>query len=296
MNKSLYILSLAAMALMGAAACDKVDSPNVDDIQSDAVAFRVGGPAFSAEVKTKTSVETAATLTSINVAAATGAAGTSDSQAWNSAFTKSGAVWTGGKYWPVENPDYHFYASNYPMAVRASGATVAASNTTDIVCAYLAAGDVGFKSTNTLAFEHIFARVGDVTVTAAAGYTLSGVSITLTPKTAGTYNLFTGAGRTDGTGWSATTSGSATGIAPVTAGTKSNDIYLVPGEYELTAAWTATRGDFSRTYSNKKKSVQIVGGKVNEILTTLGGEASEIELRITVAEWGENSIDVSFDM
>ena len=133
-------------------------------------------------------------------------------------------------------------------------------------------------------------------MSAATGYTLSGVSITLVPKTGGTYNLFSGAGKTDGTGWSSVSNGSATGIANATAGTKANDIYLVPGTYELTASWTATKGDYTQTFTDKKKTVAIVGGKVNKLSTTLGGSADEIEFSVTVNPWGENTIPVSFDM
>lgn len=288
-------MAMAALAL--AASCNKSEAPaSVASNEPAEVAFRAAGPAFDAAVTTKATVETQATLTSFNVAAATGEAGASDSEVWNGVFTKNGAVYKGGKYWPSTNPMYHFYASNAAVTVGATGATVAATNAKDVVCAYLPASQVGYKSTNNLAFEHVFARIGDVTVSAASGYTLSGISITLVPKTGGTYNLFSGAGKSDGTGWSATTAGTATGIANATAGTKSNDLYLVPGSYELSATWTATRDDYSETFSSKKKTVSIVGGKVNKITTTLGGEASEIEFSISVAEWGENSIPVTFDM
>lgn len=288
-------MAMAALAL--AASCNKSEAPaSVATSEPAEVVFRAAGPVFDAAVATKATVENQTTLTSFNVAAATGIAGASDAQVWNGVFSKDGSLFKGGKYWPSTNPTYHFYASNAAVTVSASGATVAAANTKDVVCAYLPASEVGYKATNSLAFEHVFARIGDVTVSAATGYTLSGVSITLVPKTGGTYNLFSGAGKTDGTGWSATIDGTATGIANATAGTKSNDIYLVPGQYELTATWTATNGNYTQTYSNKKKTVSIVGGKVNKITTTLGGEASEIEFNITVADWGENTIPVSFDM
>ena len=296
MKKVLY-LSMATAVLALAASCNKSDAtdPVVSNEPAEVV-FRAAGPVFNADVATKATVENQTTLTSFNVAAATGIAGSSGAQVWNGVFSKDGSLFKGGKYWPSTNPTYHFYASNAAVTVSASGATVAATNAKDVVCAYLPASQVGYKTTNSLAFEHVFARIGDVTVSAASGYTLSGVSITLVPKTGGTYNLFSGAGTTDGTGWSATTNGTATGIANATAGTKSNDIYLVPGQYELTATWTATSGDYTQTFSNKKKTVSIVGGKVNKISTTLGGEASEIEFTITVAEWGENTIPVTFDM
>lgn len=286
---ALLLLSAALVA-----GCSKAGE--AERVSADEVAFRAGGPAFSAEVTTKATAVTQASLTGFNVAAATGTAGSSDVAVWNGAFTKSGSLFTGGKVWPSSNPNYHFYASNAALTVGASGATVAATSATDVVCAYLPVGEVGYRSTNTLAFSHVFARLGDVTVLSATGYTLSGVSITIVPKTGGTYNLFAGAGKSDGTGWSSTTNGSSTGIASATGGTKSNDIYLVPGTYELTASWTATKGDYVQTFSGKTKTVALVGGKVNKISTTLGGSADEIEFSMSVADWGENNVAVSFDM
>lgn len=293
--KKIIFLSIAA-AIVLTISCNKDGGTAGEVAETSEVVFRAGGPVFDADVTTKATVVTSATLSSFNVAAATGTAGSADVQVWNGAFSKDGAVYKGGKFWPSTNPGYHFYASNATLTAGASGATVAANSADDVVCAYLPAGDVAYKTVNSLSFEHVFARVGDVTVSAAAGYTLSDVSITLVPKVSGTYNLFSGAGKTDGTGWSGTVAGSVTGIANTTAGTKSNDLYLVPGEYELTATWTAKRDDFTKTYSGKTKTVSIVGGKVNKITTTLGGEAEDIIFDITVAEWGANTIPANFDL
>ena len=286
---------LAVSAIVGLVSCNKTGVIS-DREESLLVAFSLGGPAFTADVVTKAAAVTQDNLNAFNVAAATGTAGSADVNVWNCAFTKTGSVFTSDKVWPNTNPGYHFYASNAALTLGASGATVAATDATDVVCAYLPAGEVGYKSTNTLSFEHIFARVGETTVNASAGYTLSGVSITLVPRTGGTYNLFSGAGKTDGTGWSSVSNGSATGIANATGGTKANDIYLVPGTYELTASWTATKGDYTQTFTDRKKSVTIVGGKVNKISTTLGGGAEDIIFSISVSEWGENNIPVNFDI
>lgn len=292
--KKIVIPFLGLCVLLSA--CNKQAAERID-VLSDEVQFSLGGPAFEAEVMTRASVVNKSSLetSGIKVAAATGTAGTSDTEVWNADFAKgSDGIFRGGKYWPNSNPSYHFYASNVAMTRESTGKgyTVAASNATDIVCAYLASPS--YKTTNMLSFEHIFARLGSVTVSAAAGYTISNISITVTPKTGGTYNLFTGAGKTDGTGWSSTSNGTAAGIANATPGTKNNDIYLVPGSYVLTATWTATRGNYTQTFSSKTKTVSLVGGKVNKITTTLGGSASEIEFSIEVADWGENNINVDF--
>lgn len=288
MKKSvIVILSVAIAASL--ASCKK-DAPVVVVPAENEVAFTVAGEGIiSTEVETRASV--VESLFSFHVGAVTGTAGSSESEAWNAVFS-GGPTYTGGKFWPASNPNYIFYASNASMTASSTGYTVAATNATDVVCAYLP--NPGFKTTNKLVFEHVFARLGDVTVTAAENYTLSNISITITPKTGGTYNLFTGAGKTDGTGWSSTTSGSSAGIANATPGTKSNDIYLVPGTYTLTASWTATRGDSVQQFTGKTQTVSLVGGKVNRLTTSLGGSASEIEFTVEVTPWGEVTVPVNF--
>ena len=234
-------------------------------------------------------------LTSFNVSAVTGSAG-SETAVWtNVAFSgnnddgfKAAAP---GKWWPAADASYRFYAANSALTFAASGATVAATNTTDIVCAYMASP--AYKAKNTLSFEHIFARLGQVTVSAASGYTISGVSIKITPKTGGTYNLRTGAGKTDGTGWSGLTTGSETVIGN-TVGNTANDIYLVPGTYTLTASWTATKGDYTENIENMTCDICLVAGKINKISTTLSGNAKEIVFNVNIAPWTDNNQVVEF--
>lgn len=294
MFKKLTYFMLAGIAIL-AVSCNKDGSPVPAPERMDEIVFKAGGPAFDANVSTKATVVNNDNLTAFNVAAATGDAGSSDAVVWNTAFSKDGTIFKGGKYWPATNPGYHFYAANSGITVGASGGTVDVTNDVDVVCSYLESSNVSYKGTSTLSFRHIFARIGDVTVSAASGYTLSDVSITITPKTGGTYNIFTGRNSADGTGWSATTDGAVTVISLATAGTKDdNDIYLVPGEYTLTASWTATNGNYTDTFTNKTKTVSIQGGKVNKITTTLGGEAEDIIFDVIVADWGENTIPVNF--
>ena len=294
MKKVFLYAALAAWLVLAVGSCNKNDGPSADVMEE--VVFRAGGPAFEADIQTKADPVTGTNLTGFNVIAATGTAGSAETEAWSTAYTKDGNVFKGGKYWPSDNPNYHFWAANAAMSMSASGPSISVPAETDVIVAYKAKDDVGFRTVNTLSFEHVYARIGECTVSAATGYTLSNVSITVTPKVSGTFSLFAGVGKTDETGWSNTTAGSAVGIANPNGGTKANDVWLVSGQYELTASWTATQGDFSQTYSNKVKTVSIVRGKVNKITTTLGGDADEIEFNITVADWEDHEIPVSFDM
>ena len=183
-------------------ACNKSASVEQGAVFTDEVVFSAGGPAMSAEVSTKATAVTS--LDSFYAGCTTGSAG-SEVSVWNSStFTGSGSpmVYKGDKWWPTSDPSYHFYASNAPLSFAAGGTTVAASNATDVICAYMPVPT--YKVRNTLSFEHVFARLGQVTVSAPASFAISNVSIKITPKVSGTYNLRTGAGQTDGTGWSAT--------------------------------------------------------------------------------------------
>ena len=295
MKKSTLIISMA-MALLSLAACKKdslsgqgpVYTP-ADELGRVPIVLGAKGEGINASVQTKATAVTS--LASFYASATTGAAG-SEASVWNSVTFSGSSDYTGGKFWPTTDPSYHFYASNSAITFNAAGSTVAATDATDVICAYMASSS--FKVKNTLTFEHIFARLGDVTVNAASGYTISGVSITITPKTGGTFNMRTGAGQTDGTGWSGTTNGSAQGIANATPGTKSNDIYLVPGTYTLTASWTASRDGYTETISGKTVDVALTGGKINTITTTLGGNAAEIILGVSINAWGSSDKNVNF--
>jgi len=289
-TKRLFVLlSVGVVALM-ACSCNR---EGLDAGTMDEIVFDVDGVSIEAEVATKVSVVTDADLTSNGFAVncVKGSAG-SDTQVWsNAAFTKSGTVWKGDKWWPSSNQSYRFYAV-YPsttMTFAAGGPTIAATNASDFVCAYASAPT--YKSSNVLTFNHIFARLKNMTVQALNDYSISNVTISITPKTGGTYNLYSGAGQTNGTGWSSLTSGSATNIANATPGTKTNDLYLVPGSYTLTASWTATKGEYTQTFTGKTVNVSLVAGKTNNITASLTGDATEIQFTVSVVAWADNAVN-----
>ena len=288
MKQSPFFLTLALLPVL--LACERTAS--APDRQ---IAFRQSGCVFTATASTRATVVSASTLNAagFNVSCTSGTAG-SEVSVWNNAsFQKRGdrfVAENGGHCWPAIDAGYHFAASNAALGFTPDGTTVAASNSTDVVCAYLP--EPVFNQPNTLQFKHIFARLCDVTFTAIDGYNISNISVSLTPKTGGTYNLRTGDGRTDGTGWSDTVEGSAVGIAAATPGTQSNDLYLVPGTYTLSASWTAGKGAFSRTYTNKTCDVNLVGGSCNAITASLTGNATEIEYSVGVTAWSSNTIAI----
>lgn len=282
MKKRVYILStlIAALCITG---CSK-SSPVLASVQDDRIVL--GYVDGDAELDVTTRATAVTSLSSFYAAATTGSAGSESSAFTSTTFTDadSDGKYTGTPVWPSSSVTYNFYGSNLPITFAAAGSTVAATNSTDVVCAYSASAT--YKTKCDLTFNHVFARLGSVTTAAASGYTISSITMSITPKTGGTYNIRTGA-------WSSQTTGSATSIANSTVGTKSNDIYLVPGDYTVTLGWTATKGAYSQTFSGQTKSVTLVGGRINSITATLGGNAQDIQFGVSITAWSANSIEFS---
>lgn len=287
------------MAALVAMACSR-NGQNQELIGRERITFAAADESGLFSVSTKADEVTA--LSAFYVSAVTSSAGV-EASAWNSTEfslvpASDPATYAANKFWPSSNPSYLFYASNLPLLFDAGGTTVSASNTADVVCAYMT--EPAYEQRNTLAFEHIFARIGEVSVTAQDGYTISNLTITVTPKVSGTYNLRTGAGQTDGTGWSSTVDANEAtticarteGIAPSSSYTQSNDVWLVPGTYTLTAGWTATKDDYTQSFSEITATVNLVAGKVNSISAGIVGNATQITLGVSLTAWSGNSIDV----
>lgn len=209
------------------------------------------GSSFDDLYETKADVESISTF---NLVCTTGSAG-SESQTWVLSNTGTST----GKYWPSSNPNYHFYASNSALTFNAAGCTVAAANTTDVVVCYKASPT--YNASNSLAFTHIFSKLGTVTVNPASGIPsnkLTNISVTMVPKTGGTYNLRTGA-------WSSVTTGSTTTIASG-QGQNAQNIYLVPGSYTISASWKVN----GKSY-NGSGSVTFSAGQTMDITLNLSG-------------------------
>ena len=294
MKKRLLFLALPVLCLT--AACNREFLPVTNPETGRGPILFTANPLFQSTVDTKTQAVTA--LQSFYVGCVTGTLGSSEVETWKTTFTSDNQAtptYSGDKYWPIDDPEYKFYASNAAMTASASGYTVSASNTTDVVCAVLS--DPDYASKNALTFEHIFARLGNVTVTADPNYTISAISIRITPKTGGTYSLYSGNGQSDGTGWLTTETGAEVAIYSLTApGTQTNDLYLVPGTYTLTATWTATRGNYTETFTNRQNDVELVGGKSNAITTTLTGNATGLAYGVSLTAWNSGSAAVTFPL
>ena len=233
-----------------------------------------------------TKAEAVTSLTSFKVTATTGTSN-SEVASWENVTFSGWEIFSGGKLWPGTNPSFRFYASNHDISMVHGEAVINAGNETDVVVAYHP--NPTYRTINTLTFKHIFARLRTVSVTAKEGWTISNVSVTLTPKTSGTFHISTGYGQTNGTGWSDASEGNAVELSESLGGNKTMDLYLIPGEYVIWASWTATKGNFSITHTNKRFLVSFVAGKINDMSVVLFGEEDDpesVHFMMSLDPWG----------
>lgn len=308
MNR-LFNIFLAGTALLALASCQKTESPAAasaavletpaDETGYSPIIFTADG--FEASVDTKAGPTVVTALSSgFNVLAAKGSAGSETSVWGNTAFSGS-TSFTGGKYWPETNGSWSFYAANANLTFAAAGSTITLTSIDkDYVTCYLPYGTTAnttavYKTSNKLTFEHILAQIGKCTITAPSGYSVSGLTVKVTPqvpKSSGTsYNIRT---KTFG----ATEAGTETTLCTAVGSTTDNDLWLIPGDYVLTAAYTLTKGDYSKSFT-KTASVTIAAGKNSNISATLpaptGSDAAQnITFTVQVTAWADQAITATF--
>ena len=223
-----------------------------------------------------TKVDAVTTLPSFQVVCTNGTAG-NENLRWQATFVASGNSYFGDQYWPLEDPSYHFYASNAPVSFAPGGCRIDAVNDRDVVGAFLESPR--YKEKNNLTFRHLFARLGRFTVTAEEGKTLSDVDIRLTPRSGGYYDLRNGT-------WSRITVEDPVCVSPSGEGMKVNDLYLVPGTYTLTASWTVWKRGFPTRKERVTADITLPPGEVTDVSTVLGGSVIYPELTLECLESG----------
>lgn len=216
---------------------------------------------------------------------AEGSASETVKYATESTTSTSGAVLHTGKYQTATPTAYNWYVSNAAFTTSENTALSVPDNGTDIVVGRLYGNNTITPSVN---LDHIFARLCSVTVQAYSGYSLSSISVYVTPKTSGTYNLRS-------LSWTAATESAAASIAGASAGTQANDIWLVPGEYTLTLGWTESIGNFTKTYTSVTRTVTLAQNRTNNIMITLGGDAQAVTISTSLTPF--NPVDAGlYDM
>ncbi len=287
MRSKLFIL-VGMVVLSLAASCTKQDpagEPGLtppDATGMSPILFSVGSPMRSS-YGTKATEVTTANLNAFYVTATTGTVGSSESAVFASALFSGtpGGDYSGGKYWPSTAVAYHFYASNVAHSFAGNNCTVAATNATDVIAAYVASPV--YKASTALTFDHVFAQVGTCTVSAPSGYTISDVVVRMTPKTGGTYNIRTKA-------WSGVTTGSE-----LTLSASANGLYCVPGTYDLTVSYRLTMGGYVGDFT-KPAQVTLTAGKVCNISAVApDGGANEITFTVSLAAWAQQNTSVDFE-
>lgn len=290
MNR-LFFIAASVFSII-AVSCKSDPVPDLQQPESKEIVF-TACDVMSATVNTKASVITSLQSDGFYASATTGTS--SETQLWNNAgFTYVSNQYKGDKYWPASNNGIHFYASNYQMTFNAGGCSVnnVNANQKDIVCAYLASPAWG--ESNELTFEHIFSRIGNVSVTAPTGYTVSNLNISFTPFVSGSYNLKTKE-------WSGKTTNSSSPVQTIAtspSNSNSNNLWFIPGTYTLTATYTLEKGTGEGRYIEnftKTASVSLQAGKLNTIQTTLpAGSATDILFTVTVTPWDNTTITAVF--
>lgn len=268
--------ALAAVAAL--ASCAKEAAPVASLQQSDEIVFQVKD-GLSFDVQTRATAVTS--LSSFNVVAENSA---DNSQLWSLQATQSGSNYVTGKYWPSTDGKYAFYASNIALTHAASGATVSpANNDTDVVVAYSAYSSSNYRKVVPLTFDHIYSRIGSVTVETPESYTLKVNSVSTQIVKGGTYSLKNGSWSNKGT------------AAAQTLAVGNNDVYAVPGDIVVTVNYTLTKGDYTKTFE-KSGTISLAQGKVNNITATpsLSTEegASDIVFTVSLKDWGTQNHSV----
>ena len=173
----------------------------------------------------------------------------------NVPFSKvSGSVFSGDLYWPSSNQDYHFYASNVRMLEGTDCSKVACPADTDVIYAYLASP--AYRSSNNLAFRHVYARIGSLTLNPPSGMSVTLKSASIRARRSGTFDIKTGS-------WSSV---AAEENIPLSS---SNDIWVVPGSYYVRVTY-----DISNSLVSKQD--QVLDGYVALEGNLISGIAADV--------------------
>ena len=269
MKKVLTMLIAAFSVCYALSSCQKQDSPTPSvfvDLPGDSdIPIVLSAEGFSADSQTRAVTETT-DLNSFIVSATLDTPSVNTVLWTNAYFNKSGSKYYSNKYWPATGTGMKFWASNESMVFdnATNGYYINAVNTADMVVAY--EDSPVFQGANKLKFRHIFARLGYCKINVTNGYTITDLTIKMTPNTGGRYYLSSGT-------WTSTVAGSEKTIATALNSETSLNEYLVPGTYRLDASYKATKGDsYEKTFS-LSTDVTLVAGAVNNISGSVTGDA-----------------------
>lgn len=251
------------------------------------IVLRIGDDALQAYVDTKATPVTSIPST-LYWGTTTGTRGTGvETRKYHSGGSATSATVTAGtistgQYQTATPTAYNHYVGNQNFSIPATGnvTMTIANNNTDVIAGWTAADP---STAPSVTLNHIFCRTGSVTLVLPSGYSQSAVSWTIKSKgavsgTAGIYNLSTGAWTT------------ASSTLAETALTGSSDLYLIPGEYTVTCSFTATKGDFTKSYT-QVCDITLTGGRINNIVATSSkDDASQIVISVSLTAWTAQAV------
>lgn len=234
----------------------KAGLPDEDGRQpSDTGAFMVTLAPFEDEGDLTKASEVSSLPSSLNWLCTTGSAGSQTVRWGPSALPVSGGRVATGKYQNASPTTYNHYLSNVDMSVSDAGVTVAADGSKDVIVGAATSS----SATPAIALKHILARTGSVSVKlpegASADCSIADLSVTIkavTGGTSGTYNFNTDS-------WSG-----VSGLGTATALTGSSDMYLVPGQYIVSASFTLKKGTGGWNVS-RTGTITLKAGCINNI-------------------------------
>lgn len=243
-----------------------------------------------------TKADAVVNLPSFGVSCFMGELGRKAQLQWRSVYMDEGegvyVAETHDRYWPqVGDPGYKFVASNAELTLSSSSIRIDADGSTDVVVAVNQTPSP--RSSNTLDFHHIYARIGKVTVSEVGMHPLTEVSITLVPRIGGIYDVMAGDGHSDGTGWGSFKYGSETEISSGNAGVKDNDLLIVPGSYVLTARWSVRKPNRIASFE-KTREVVFEAGTNSNILTSFGSDGEDLTLSVSLRDWNSTDQEATF--
>lgn len=182
----------------------------------------------------------------------------------NILFTETSGIYSGGLSWPENNPQWRFYASTAEMTGTAGGALVDVDGyAEDVVCAYN--GSAAYAQLNNLEFSHILSQIGTVSVSTDTDAALEDVSITFSPVTEGTYNIYTGT-------WTRRGTAGTVELAPAAGSlTASPELFFLPGDYAVTVSWKSRIGSHYRERTTTTEAFTFEAGKRYSLSLELAG-------------------------
>ena len=270
MKLNVKTLSLALILV----SCVKISEPLGANTNGEKVIFSMNEP----DMKSITGTRQSNGFSVIYISAVDETAGKIPDTWQNVPFWRDGNIYSGERYWNKNNLTYSIYASNTPMTFEDGDPEIIVTNKKDAVCSHLSTPS--HPGINPLTFKHVFAKIGNVLVEVKPGCIIAGVTVSLSPKTSGKYDLKTEE-------WTILNEEEPTIIATTTPGCMTDNLILIPGEYELLIDWNTCSNNETTMQNRIRKKVNFDRSVATSICIMLG-DNNEIKLKTEQENWDDD--------